>query len=73
MDYVRLYRMADKAAIMTVVVSAGVDESQRVLMGMPDLFITLDPDTNRILSYTDAPDGGSVCLHFLMLHPLFKR
>lgn len=45
---------------MTLAVSPGVDEAQRVLMAMPDLFITLDPDTNRILSYTDAPDGGTV-------------
>lgn len=56
---------------MTLAVSPGVDEAQRVLMAMPDLFITLDPDTNRILSYTDAPDGGAVCpYHFPALSAL---
>lgn len=55
---------------MTLAVSPGVDEAQRVLMAMPDLFMALDPRTNRILSYTDASDGDAVCLCPVLASPL---
>jgi Nucleotidyl transferase len=50
-------REKDKAAIMTVVCSSGVDEPQRITLGAADLAVAMDRDTSRLLAYVNFADG----------------
>lgn len=42
---------------MTVVVSGGVDEAQRIQLGISDLAVTMDEKSSRLLSYHNFADG----------------
>jgi hypothetical protein len=44
---------------MTVVAAGGVDSAQRVQLGMPDLAVATDRDTQRLLAYVNFSDGVS--------------
>jgi hypothetical protein len=42
---------------MTVVAKGGIDEAQRIRLGISDLAIAMDRDTNRLLSYVNICEG----------------
>lgn len=46
-------RQKDKAAIMTLVMNAGVDDKYRVRYGVNDLVVVMDRASNKLLSYID--------------------
>jgi hypothetical protein len=47
---------------MTLVAMPNVDEAQRILAGLPDLYIALDHSSHRVLSYVPVLDGADgVC------------
>lgn len=43
---------------MTIVASSGVTDAQRVLLGLPDLAVAVDPANGRLLALSTADDVG---------------
>jgi hypothetical protein len=54
---------------MTLVAMPNVDEAQRTLAGLPDLYIALDHSSHRVLSYVPLLDGADGVCSFQSVHP----